>query len=436
MQRASVQSTSKRPSVRLSIGLCHLISNQGSLPEYPKSDNANSGIASIAMAAQSGGHETFDPIRDPRDKIKLAEREEIVTEHPSSLSMLSNIHELSSEDRREVLRQVTATIGDASGVAEEGFVRLDEMLAAVARDYAVQARAEIAKLVANSNSLQRTAGRLALDEIQIAAPILTHHRALTDATLLKVIAKNSQPHMMAVTKRPEISTAISHALVRMGDDNVLSSLLSNVKAKIGYETFEMIEERAKANHALRAPLIRREDAPLEMLNDLYFEVEANLRREIAAKFESVPVDEVDRAFQRSRARVTKANGALPSDFDSAKIRIDDLIGRGFLTPPGLATLLREGNKSRTAFYIAFAYLAGVEYDLVQRSVSTRDLDTVALICRGAGFNRALYITLAISLRSVNGSSAPSPEELGNLYESVPVAAAKRALRFWKMRAKA
>jgi uncharacterized protein (DUF2336 family) len=360
-----------------------------------------------------------------------------VTEHPSHLSKLANLSELSSEDRRSVLRKVTAALAqDASGASEVGCIHLDEMLAAIARDYAVRARIELAKLVANTPHLKRTAAQLASDEIQVAAPVLTHSCALTDAALLKVIAKNSQPHMMAVTKRTDISKAISHALVRMGDDNIVSSLLANVRARIGYETFEVIADRAEGAPALQAPLIRREDVPPEMLNDIYFEVEAKLRQEIARKLESLPSEEVDRAFQRSRGRVGKPKSdVLPDDFDKAKVRVDDLIRRGFLTPPGLATLLREGSKGRTAFCIALSHLAVVEFDLVQRAVSARDLDTMALICRGAGFNRALYVTLAISLSSSSDRSGLTPEELGNLYESVPTEAAKRALRFWKMRTK-
>ena len=238
---------------------------------------------------------------------------------------------------------------------------------------------------------------------------------------------------MAVTKRQEISKAISHALVEAGDDTVVVSLLSNAKAKIAHETFEIVATRAQSSAALHAPLIRREDVPAEMLNDIYLEVEAGLRQEIVRKFSSIPKEEVDKAFRRSRTRVAKRNNALPEDFDAAKNRIDDLSRRGFLTPPGLATLLREGVKGRTAFDIAFAQLADVEFELVERTVRARDLDTVALLCRGAGFDRALYVTIAISLKDPEDRDGPSAEELGRLYESVPIQAAQRALRFWKVR---
>jgi uncharacterized protein (DUF2336 family) len=358
-----------------------------------------------------------------------------MNDQPSRYSMLANMsNDMSSEDRREILRKVTAAIGkNAVPDNDPGMARLDDLLASLAADYAVQVRAELATLVAATPLFSRTASVFALDDIEVAGPILKHSRALSDATLLQVIAKNSQPHMMAVTKRHEISSAISHALVEAGDDNVVVSLLSNAKAKIAHDTFEAVAVRAQTTAALQGPLIRREDLPVEMLNDLYLEVESDLRLEIVAKFNSISGEEIDRAFRRSRSRVAKQNNGVPNDFGAAQARIGDLFRRGFLTPPGLATLLREGAKGRTAFNIAFAQLAGVEFDLVQRTVSGRDLDTVALLCRGAGFDRALYVTIAIALKNTDDREGPAAEELGRLYESVPVQAAQRALRFWKIR---
>ena len=360
----------------------------------------------------------------------------MVTEQISRFSLLATMsNDMSSEDRRDLLRKVTDTIGKGAGPGgDTGMARLDDLLASVASDYAIQVRSELAKLVATSPLFGRTASVFALDDIEVAGPILKHSRALSDATLLQVIAKNSQAHMMAVTQRQEISSTISHALVEAGDDTVVASLLSNDKAKIAHETFEAVSVRAQTSTLLQAPLVRREDLPVEMLNDLYLKVEAGLRLEIVSKFNSISSEELEKAFQRSRKRIATQNNGLPDDFGAARARIDDLARRGFLTPPGLATLLREGAKGRTAFNIAFAQLANVDFDLVQRTVSARDMDTIALLCRGAGFDRALYLTITIALKT--SDEGPAAEELGRLYESVPVQAAQRALRFWKARAAA
>ena len=57
-----------------------------------------------------------------------------------------------------------------------------------------------------------------------------------------------------------------------------------------------------------------------------------------------------------------------------------------------------------------------------------------MLCRGAGFDRGLFVTICIMVLG-DGGGLSKTEEYGQLYEQVPVAAAQRALRFWKVRAK-
>src|SRR5262249_34594036 len=108
--------------------------------------------------------------------------------------------------------------------------------------------------------------------------------------------------------------------------------------------------------------------------------------------------------------------------------------QGALVPPVLVTLLRQGPGKRTAFVLAFARLAEVNHELVEKLVTNADLDALAMLSRGTGFDRALFVTLAMLLA---GKDAPMGRirEFGELYNSVPQEAAQRAIRFWKMRTK-
>jgi uncharacterized protein (DUF2336 family) len=238
--------------------------------------------------------------------------------------------------------------------------------------------------------------------------------------------------MMAVTGRREISERISQALVERGNDRVVSSLLANDNAKIGAVTFEAVAQRAQDSVVLQGPLVHRKDLPADLLNDLYVKVEKGLRQEILSKFSHLSEDEVNKAIRKSRERMSKLYDAAPEDMKAANERIDILSRRGELIPTVLTGLLREGKAGRTSFVLAFARLADVEFDLVQRSVDNHDLDTIALLCRGSDFERGLFVTLAITLdgqdRGLDGAN-----EFRKLYDSVPVLAAQRALRFWKVR---
>src|SRR6478735_3568739 len=108
--------------------------------------------------------------------------------------------------------------------------------------------------------------------------------------------------MMAVTQRRTVSPRLSHALVERGGDEVVSSLLGNDGAVIADNTYDMVMERADASAMLQAGLVRRKSVPLDLLNELYLKTEADLRREIVAKFGGVQAEELERAFERSRSR--------------------------------------------------------------------------------------------------------------------------------------
>src|SRR5215475_13013164 len=332
-------------------------------------------------------------------------------------AMLADLaKETTSEGRRELLRKVTEALDPKAGLAEADVAEFDGLLSAIASDYSTQVRAQIAKLVASSLSpFSHTAHRFALDDIEVARPILENYEGLSEDTLLTVVGQKSQDHMMAVTRRRRISEAVSQALVERGDDAVVTSLLTNEKAEIGAVAYDMVAKRAETSSVLQAPLVRRAGVPLELLNDLYLKVEGDLRREIISKFESVAPEELEAAFARTRAQVSKRYHE-PEDFDAAKKRIDGMARNKTLTPPALVNLMREGPASRTAFKLAFARLADVDYELIERVVEGPDLDTAALLCRGSQFDRAVFMALAVGLdrseRALNGT-----EEFGKLYES-------------------
>lgn len=341
----------------------------------------------------------------------------------------------SSEERRDLLRRVTGALSDSAQPGSEAeFRELDKLLSQVAREYAVQVRTEFAQLVASSvTRFCESAEQFAMDDIAVAEPVLRNAGGLSDDILIRVAREKSQAHKLAVTKRHNVSVAVSDALVEHGDDNVVASLLENATAQIAEHTYDKVMVRAEENPALQAPLIRRESVPLDLLHNLYQRVEAQLRGEIVAKFGSASPDDLERAFKRSRERVSNNYTSLPEDMPAARKRLRSLQMSGKLAPAILPTLLREGGPSRTVFGLALAQLTDVEFHIADRVQAARDLDTLALLCRGARFDKGIFTSLAIIL-SPSSEGLAGVEKFNELYDAVPVEAAQRAMRFWKLRA--
>jgi uncharacterized protein (DUF2336 family) len=225
---------------------------------------------------------------------------------------------------------------------------------------------------------------------------------------------------------------VSDAIVARGEDRVVASLLVNKGAQIGRETYERVAERAQESPVLHEPFVRRQGVPLDLLNDLYVSVAAELRQEILKTYESVSAAELDMALARSRKRVAKAYGGLPADFEQAQLELRKLQRVGSVRPPLLVELFREGAQSHTLFLLAFAALTESDYYVVRRLVEGRDIDALALICRAAGIEHTVFVALA-RLIVAGKATREQLDEFGKLYERVPVTAAQRAVRFWKVR---
>ena len=355
----------------------------------------------------------------------------------SRYALLKNLSAgTSSDQRRELLRQVTdALTNNARNPSEAEFAELDQVLSLAASEYSVQVRTEFARLVAASvTRFCHASEQFAMDDIEVATPVLRHSKALSEETLLRVVTEKSQAHIMVVTKRDGVSEKLSEAIVAKGSDQVVSSLLANEGARISDTTYETVARRAESSTMLQAPLVRRQGVPIDLLNGLYLKVEAGLRREIAQKFGSVSPADFEKAIERSRGRVTTAFRKMPEDLAAARTRLDALQANLQLLPPVLPALLREGKTSRTLFKLALGRLVEADFDVIEPAVDAPDIDTLALLCRATGFERALFVTLAIGLDSSSQGGLGRAEEFGKLYESVPVEAAKRAIRFWKVRA--
>jgi uncharacterized protein (DUF2336 family) len=348
--------------------------------------------------------------------------------------LLDLAKETSSEKRRELLRQITDVfLASPDQRSEKEAVLFDEIVGAVASDLETQVRIELARKVADSKApLARTARRLAFDVIEVARPVIEKSAALTERDILDVIQQKSQDHMLAVTKRSDIGESVSSALVARGEDRVVVSLLENRLAKIGRDTFEKVADRVQVSPVLHASFVRNYNVPLDLLNSVYLKVEGDLRREIMRKFHGVSPAELEAALEASRNHLSSAYGALPEDYQAATDCVAALEKKGALKPPVLVQLLRENKK--TAFLAAFAQLVDVDFDLCRRLVEGNDLDALAMLCRGAGFDRGLFVTICL-LVAGEGYGISKAEQFGQLYSAVPVAAAQRALRFWKVRAK-
>ncbi len=346
--------------------------------------------------------------------------------------LIALAQEASSEKRRALLRELTDHFfGGAPHTASETDL-YGTVMVQLADEMETAVRAELAARFAESpDAPAALIRRLADDDAEVAEPVLRASPVLTDADLVGVVSRRGQAHLRAVSSRAEVSETVSDAIVAHGDDETLETLLRNDGARLSRAASETAVERAKANPALHAAAVERKSLPADLLNEMYFVVEARLRHQILEQNARLDPELLESALAAGRARVAADDGALPADYAENLAYVEELRAAGQLTPPVLARFLRSNG--RTPFLIALAQLADVDFHTARRIVERRELDALAVICKAAGLDRSIFLTYAVVLTNADDNPMGKAAAYGRMYGELSREAAMRTLRFWRLR---
>ncbi|HWF76910.1 MAG TPA: DUF2336 domain-containing protein [Caulobacteraceae bacterium] len=347
--------------------------------------------------------------------------------------LIALAQEPSSEKRRVLLRELT-DLFFANPEHRAGEMALfDDVLTQLAGEMEAAVRAELADRIAPADDAPaKLVHSLAADQaIEVARPILEGSHALSDDDLVALARGRGQEHLKAISRRETLSAAVSEAIVERADDETLGVLISNDGATLSRQAHETVVDRAAANPALHDAVVNRSSLPMDLLNEMYFVVEAQLRQKILERNAEVDPAELDAALAAGRNRLAANDGALPPDYDAAERDVRSLVARKALTPKALASMLR--NRESTRFMVALAELAGIDFHTARLILERRELDALAIVCKAADFERSLFLTFAVLVLDRDADAMGRAKEYGELYANLPKDAAQRTLRFWKMR---
>ncbi len=354
---------------------------------------------------------------------------------------LSKLHDLialagepSSDRRRELLRAVTDLFFAGNGLHGSAELSLfDDVMGQLACEMEEAVRQELSRRLSGASDPPRRLLRdLARDRsFAVAEPILSGSSALTDDDLLAVVHTRGQDHMQAISQRRTVSAAVSEVIVERGDDRALTALLNNDGATLSRESHERVIDRAGANRDLQSAIVRRREVPIDLLNEMYFVVEARLRDTIRERNSGVDPEALEQALAAGRKGLAARDGALPDDFEEAERAVRLLRRRGEITPKALAGFLRS--RETTKFLVALCELADIDFGTARRILERRDLDALSIVCKAAGFDRSLFLTFAVLILDREINAMGRAREFGELYEALPQETAQRTIRFWRVR---
>jgi len=323
--------------------------------------------------------------------------------------MLTLASSRSAEDRQRLLLKVT-------GLCEAGAPppTVAPLLADIFLTLTAQAERDIRLALA-----ERIAGAdwapaalvnmLALDEIEIARPVITASNLLKDADLIRLLIEATLEHQIAVARRPRLSDAVCDAIIDRGEAVTMTALASNRTAQISDAAMRRLVDQSRRVAGLRAPLTRHPRLNQDLAQELYQWVGQALRQSIGERFR-IDDARLNAAVQQSAAVAVGTpewraapTSRLAENRERAEMErrlVDKLQAAGQLRPGLLVRALRE--QRFELFEQALAALGGFSDAQVRQAVRAPTAEALYLACIAVGVDKAVFASLLVEVRKLTG----------------------------------
>lgn len=250
---------------------------------------------------------------------------------------------------------------------------------------------------------------LALDEIEIARPIIRCSPVLKDHDLVRLLVEATVEHQIEIARRPMLGGVVVAAILHQAEPAVLTALASNTSAEISDHDMRFLVEQAQTVAGLRSPLSRHPRLRAELAESLYLWVGQSLRRSLAERFR-LDANKLDLALADA---VGEAFGGVAHDREGLRIvaregerlemerkLVEKLHAAGELRASYLIRALREGRLS--LFCAALAKLGGFQSDQILQAIESDRPELLGLACVAVGIDRGAFPSILERVRQLNG----------------------------------
>ena len=250
---------------------------------------------------------------------------------------------------------------------------------------------------------------LALDDIDIARPIIASSPVLQDADLVRLLVEATVEHQIEVARRPKLGPPVVAAILEQAEPAVLAALAGNLDTSLTSPEVARLVEMSRRVAALRAPLVRRPELTEALAQQLYLWVGQSLRKSLVSRFrldpELLDAKLAEAVHEAHGGLAGDADGmaALPQDGERAEMErrlVAKLQSAGQLRPAYLLRALREQRLS--LFEGALAALGGFDPAQIRKAIDSDRPELLALACAAVSIDKSVFPTILDLVRELNG----------------------------------
>ena len=348
------------------------------------------------------------------------------------LAELDSSLESGSQDRSaETLRRLTDLfLGNAEQYRDQQVALFDDVFSRLVEKIEKRALAELSERIAPVEKAPAGLVRhLAQDDaIAVAAPVLTQSPVLTDDDLAAVAQTKSQDHLLAVSKRETLTTAVTDILIARGDTRVVHSVADNAGAALSDAGYSRLIDKTKADEVLAELVGCRKDisppglhrllarATKEACLRLLKRVQPEFKKDVHETLLGI-FDRVDNDIHRQR--------------DTALHEIQALNHKGLLDAKTVLEFSKAQQLSEMA--AGLALLGDTRFELVADILDCGQNHPLMVACKAAGFPWSITFAILKTRPHQHDIVEFQFDQLLFDYCRLTPAIARRVLLFWQIR---
>jgi uncharacterized protein (DUF2336 family) len=340
----------------------------------------------------------------------------------------------SSETRVAMLRQMTDLfLSESDRLNEEQISVFDDVLVQLIERIETRTLAEISERlapVANA-PIELTLNLARHSEIGVAGPILTNSNRLTTADLVEIAKTRSQGHLLAISERAQIETAVTDVLLDRGNRAVVHSVAGNSGAQFSENGFAALLKAAETDDKLAEKTGSRLDLPLNLLRQLLLRATEAVRARLLSRTPPEFQEEIRRALSAAAEAIDRET-SKPRDFEAAKAFVGLLREKDELDEKTLFEFARS--RKYEEMVVALSLLSSASLEIIKPLMNSPMDDGLLIPCKVADCKWETVSAILATKLPPGAAPRAGHVKLKIEFEKLSKPNAQRLLRFWQVRA--
>jgi hypothetical protein len=335
----------------------------------------------------------------------------------------------SSAKRVDTLRQVTDLfLNDGDRLSDDQVQVFDDVLCLLIARVETRAKAELSRRLAPIDYAPfEVIQHLAWDdEIEVAGTVLAQSSRLGTETLVEIASRKGQDHLLAISGRPDLPSAVTDVIVDRGEGRVIRKLANNASASFSEEGYSAIVARAENDDELIEILGLRVDLPAKFLRDLLRRAKEAVRDRLLAIAPPSIREEI-------RQILTAIAGEAPPrrrSYGVAEELVKLMKGLNELDDAAVYNFAEAGKFDEVT--VSLAVLNDMPLDMMGRLMEGPRNDLILIPCRSAKLNWPTVESILRNRPIDYPIDEPTLEVAQRDFRKLSMETAQRTVRFWQL----